>query len=84
MDASAIINIVLTAVSTAVKVWPTLVQAKNDLEPFAHALYQELTGQVPTDDQRTVIRAGIEALFARLETPLPPAQPGDPDYKPPS
>lgn len=81
MDPSAIISIVLTAVETAVKVWPQLVQAKNDLQPYAHVLYQELSGQAPTDDQRTVMNAGIDSLFTRLETPLPPAQQGDPDYK---
>lgn len=82
MDVSAIISVVLTAVNTFIKVEPQLAQTVGDLKPYALALYQELTGQAPTDDQRAAISAGIDALFARLEAPLPAAQPGDPDYPP--
>lgn len=84
MDASAIISIVLTAVSTLVKVAPQVVQTVTDLKPYAQALYQELTGQQPTTDQVATMNAGIDALFARLETPLPAPQIGDPDYVAPT
>lgn len=84
MDTSAIISIVLTAVSTLVKVAPQVMQTVTDLKPYAQALYQELTGQAPTSDQNAALAAGIDALFARLETPLPAAQPGDPDYVAPT
>ena len=80
MDPSAIASIVLTAVSTLIKVAPQVIQTVKDFKPYAEALYGELTGQAPNDDQRATLAAGIDALFARLETPLPPAQPGDPDY----
>ncbi len=81
MDPATILTVVLTSVSTLVKIMPQLIQAGTDLKPFAEALYAELTGSAITDDQRAAINAGIDALFARLETPLPAAQPGDPDYK---
>lgn len=80
MGATAIITIVLSAVDTLAKLYPQLKQTGTDLMPFAEALYEKLTGQTVTDDQRTVMLAGIQALFDRLEQPLPPAQPGDPDY----
>lgn len=81
MSIDTVVNIVLTAIDTFMKVEPQIAQTVTDFAPYATALYQQLAGQAPTDDQRAVMRAGIEALFARLETPLPPAQPGDPDYK---
>lgn len=80
MDPTAIISLVLSAVETLVKVEPQIMQTITDLKPYAHALYLEWTGQQPTDDQRATMSAGIDALFARLEAPLPAAQPGDPDY----
>jgi len=79
-----VLTIVLTAIETLVKFEPTIVQAGADLKPYAAALYQQLTGQAITDDQRASLEAGVDALFARLEVPLPPAQPGDPDYVPPA
>lgn len=81
MGATAILSIVLTALDTLVKVAPQVVQTVGDLKPYAEQLYRNLTGQEATDEQRAAMAAGIEALFARMETPLPPAQPGDPDYK---
>ena len=80
MDPVAIISLVLSAVETFIKVEPQIVQTVKDLRPFAEALYQKWTGQAATAAQQTQISDGIDALFARLEVPLPPAQPGDPDY----
>ena len=84
MDAGLIISMVLSAVQTFIKVEPQLAQTVNDLKPFAVALYQEWTGQQPTADQTAVIVSSIDAMFGRLETPLPAAQPGDPDYVAPT
>lgn len=82
MDPTLVISMVLGAVNTFIKVEPQLAQTITDFKPFAMALYQQWTGQDPTAGQRATIAAGVDALFARLETPLPAAQPGDPDYKP--
>ena len=84
MGATAIISIVLTAIDTLTKIYPQLKQTGTDLMPFGEALYNKLTGQAISDDQRTAMQAGIQALFDRLEAPLPAAQPGDPDYAPPA
>ena len=80
MDVSVVLSMVLSAVQTFIKVEPQLAQTVNDLKPFAVALYQEWTGQAPTAAQETLIVSSIDAMFGRLETPLPPAQPGDPDF----
>lgn len=74
------VSIVLTAISTLIKVAPQIVQTVNDLKPYATALYKQLTGTLPTPAEQATMEAGIDALFARLEQPLPAAQPGDPDY----
>ena len=81
MDWAATLSTVLTAISTLIKVFPTIQQTASDLKVFGEALATELTGGSLTEDQRAAISAGIDALFARLEEPLPPAQPGDPDYQ---
>lgn len=73
---------VLAAIELLVRATPVIVQAGSDLKPFALALYQKLSGgQELTDTQRAVLLDAIDALYARLEQPLPPAQLGDPDYK---
>lgn len=71
---------VLTVIEALMKFTPVIVQAGADIKPFAVALYQQLSGQTITAAQRAELEAGVDALFARLEVPLPPAQPGDPDY----
>ena len=84
MDVSLIIDMVLGAVETFIKVEPQIAKTISDLRPFAEALYQKFTGQAATAGQQQQISDGIDALFARLEAPLPPAQPGDPDYVAPT
>lgn len=78
----SILTTVLTVIEMLVKAAPVVIQAGADLKPFAIALYQQLSGGQLTEAQRVDLEAKVDALFARLEEPLPPAQPGDPDYKP--
>ena len=75
-----ILSTVLAVIDTLIKFEPVIVQTGTDLKPFAVALYQKLTGQDITDEQRTSLEAGVDALYAQFETPLPAAQSGDPDY----
>lgn len=79
-----VLGTVLTVLQTLVKFAPTVIQAGADLKPFAVALYERLKGQELTTDERAVVEAGVDALYARLMEPLPPAQPGDPDYVKPA
>lgn len=79
-----ILQTVLTAVEVLTKFQPLIVQAGADLKPYAVALYQKFTGTDLTDEQRAALEAGVDALYARAMEPLPAAQPGDPDYQPPS
>lgn len=81
MDAA---TLVLTAVQTLAKLAPQFVATWNDLQPFANALYQQFKGSAPTDAEQADLEAKIDALAARLQQSLPDAQPGDPDYVPPT
>lgn len=76
-----VLGVVLMAVETLVKTYPYIKQGFTDLKPYAVALWEKLSGKEITPEDRTVLENGVDALFARLMQPLPPAQPGDPDYK---
>jgi len=83
MDIAAILDIVSQAVSIATKVFPVVETTVANVKVFATQLFQSLNGgTAATADQTAQIEAMVDSLFAQLEEPLPPAQPGDPDYKP--
>jgi len=71
---------VLTVIETLTKLAPTFVSTWNDLKPFANQLYTQFKGGQPTDEELMELERQIDALADRLQQPLPPAQPGDPDY----
>lgn len=75
---------ILSLVETLTKFVPVVVQAGTDLKPYAVALYNQINGKEATPDQRAALEAGVDAMFARLMEPLPPAQEGDPDYVKPT
>lgn len=79
---SGVADLVLKAVEVAIKYLPIVVKTANDLEPFAVALWQKYTNKEPTEPERADLVKRTQDLYARLQEPLPPAQPGDPDYKP--
>ena len=73
---------VLTVVETLTRLAPQFVTTWQDLKPFAQSLYEQFKGSPPTADELTDLETQIDALAARLQEPLPPAQLGDPDYNP--
>ena len=80
MDALAIANAVLAAIQLATKAAPIILDGVENIKVFASDLWERVTGKPPTEADEATIDALIASLTARLETPLPPAQPGDPDY----
>lgn len=66
---------VIAAVETLIKLEPVIVQAGTNLKPYAVALYQKLSGQDITDEQRTALETALDALYADFEQPLPPETP---------
>jgi hypothetical protein len=80
MDPLAIANAVLAAIQVATKAAPIVIKGVEDGKVFAVTLWQSITGKPPTAEDEAAIDALIASLTADLEKPLPPAQPGDPDY----
>ena len=76
-----VLGTVLTVIDLAGKMLPQIMATATDLKPFASALFTQLSGgAAPTDTELAALEAKIDELAARLQAPLPPAQPGDPDY----
>lgn len=71
---------ILAIISTLVKFAPTAIEGVSALKQFGEVLFQEFNGRALTDPERTLLYAGVDAQYAKLQTPLPPAQKGDPDY----
>lgn len=82
MNAAAIASLVLTVLQTAAGAAPIVLRGIVDARPFALDLWKKLTGQEASPADEMAIDAALADLTRRLEEPLPPAQPGDPDYKP--
>lgn len=72
---------ILAIIETLIKFEPIAVQGVQDLKQFGVILWEKLQGTEITDDERSQMETAIDDLFSRLEQPLPPAQPGDPDYQ---
>lgn len=83
MDPIAAANAVLAVIEVLAKLEPVFVSTWTNLKPFAAALMAQFKGVAPTADELTALEVQVDALAARLQVPLPAAQPGDPDYTKP-
>lgn len=72
--------IALMVVEKLIQYAPRVVQTINDLRPFATAVFTEIKGSGPTEQEQSDLNAQIDALYQRAIQPLPPPEPGDPDY----
>jgi len=80
MDPVTAITTITTVIETAIKLEPQIIQGLNNLKIFGAALYQAFTGNAISADDQTTLEATIDNLYSQIVVPLPPAQPGDPDY----
>jgi len=76
----ATLALVLTVLELLAKALPTAIKVGTDLKPFAVSLYKQFKGSDLTEAERAELEAAVDAQFASFMRPLPPAQPGDPDY----
>lgn len=79
-----ILTTVITAIGLFTKFAPTAVESAKKLYDFGSALYNNLAGTGLTKEQSAELEKKCDEMFERFMTPLPPAQPGDPDYVEPS
>lgn len=78
MGVTAIISILLLIV----KELPDAISTVEQLVDIGKKMFATVNGREPTADEIADLELQIEANVALAMTPLPPAQPGDPDYQP--
>lgn len=78
MGVAEIISILLLVV----KELPGAIETTTQLIDLGKKLFATANGREPTAEEMADLEAQIESDVAEALTPLPPAQPGDPDYKP--
>ncbi len=83
MNVADIIALVAQAVDLAAKTAPIVIRTAEDAKPLVMDLWQRLTGQPASAITEAEIDKLLTELDNRLNNPLPPAKPGDPDYTPP-
>lgn len=80
MDIATIITVLQTVVSAL----PGAVTTVEQLVALGQKFFTATNGTDPTDADIAALRAGIDSDVAAALQPLPPAQPGDPDYVEPT
>lgn len=78
MGVAEIIGILLLVV----KELPGAIKTTTELIDLGQKMFATVNGREPTPEEVADLEAQIEADVAEALTPLPPAEPGDPDYKP--
>lgn len=77
MNVALIIQLLQAVISAA----PTVIQTGEQLYDLGIKFAHTLKGSEPTPEEIAALRAQIAIDIAIALEPLPPAQPGDPDYK---
>lgn len=77
MPIAAIIAILQTVITEL----PGAITTVEQLYALGKKFFTAANGTPPTQDEITQLHAAIDADVAEALTPLPPAQPGDPDYQ---
>ena len=61
---------------------PGAITTAEQLYDLGTKFYATMNGIAPTADETSQLQAAIDTDLAQALTPLPAAQPGDPDYNP--
>lgn len=78
MGVTEIVSILLLVV----KELPGAIQTVEQLVDIGKKMFATINGREPTEQEAADLEDQIKADVAEALTPLPPAQPGDPDYQP--
>ena len=78
MGVAEIISILLLVVREL----PGAIQTVEQLVDIGKKMFATVNGREPTEQEIADLEEQIASDVAEALTPLPPAQPGDPDYKP--
>lgn len=80
MDMTAVITILKVVVAEL----PDAISTGEELVDLGTKFYETANGHVPTIAEVAELRAAVDADVILALQPLPPAQPGDPDYLAPA
>lgn len=78
MGVAEVISILLLVV----KELPGAIATVEQLVDIGKKMFETVNGREPNEQEIADLEEQINADVAEALTPLPPAQPGDPDYKP--
>lgn len=73
---------IIAVLQVVVAQLPGAITTAEQLYDLGSKLFATVNGREPTDAEVEELEAQIDADVAESLTPLPPAQPGDPDYQP--
>jgi hypothetical protein len=72
---------ILAILQVVIQELPGAITTAVQLKDLATKFFTAANGTAPTAADIAALEAAIDADVATALTPLPPAQPGDPDYK---
>ncbi len=76
MDIAGVISLLQVVVANL----PGAITTVTQLVDLGQKFFATTNGRDPTPDEVAALRASIDADLMDALTPLPPAQPGDPDF----
>jgi hypothetical protein len=76
-------GMVVTLLQQVITYAPGVISTAEQLYTLGEKFAATLKGEEPTPEEIAALRANIDADVTIALAPLPPAQPGDPDYIPP-
>lgn len=80
MDVTAVLSVLQIIVANL----PGAIKTVEQLYDLGVKFMTAQNGTAPTEDEQATLRAMIDSDVAEALTPLPPAQPGDPDFVDPT
>jgi hypothetical protein len=80
MDMAGIIALIQVVIATL----PGAIKTAQEIYDLGARFFATVNGREPTAAEIAGLRAMIDVDVIKALEPLPPAQPGDPDYVPPA
>lgn len=76
------VGLIVSLLQTVVTNLPGAIKTAEELYDLGVKFAKTVKGSEPTEDEIAALRTQLDSDIAIALEPLPPAQPGDPDYKP--
>ncbi len=73
---------IIAIINTVVTYLPGAITTAEQVYELGKKLFETVNGRAPTDAEVEELETQIDVDVMEALQPLPPAQPGDPDYQP--